>query len=414
MNIQATCTLLLVSAVSAGCLAGSAKEPGDLLLASEVPSHVTKSSTGDFFVDSKTDLGWSTRVSVPLHYSEAHFYCASLGSGWRLPTLGELQTMTEGAGKKKRMRRDFRKGLASEGVLFSSEEIPVIDDDKQPLVMRIANGKTINGHGREGYARCAHGTVTLKRKPFPEPSAALLGERWWEKEDACPEGSTARGTPGLVVSCKSEEGTLEGRLTRWTTKGRTEASYRDGKLHGTVTRWFAASGRATVLNYKDGEFHGTNTKWYPNGKKSNETRYAGGVLNGLQERWDDKGQLQLRTRYRKGRIVEQLHFNSDKPRDGALEQKYANGVESYIGIFKKGRAVGQHYGYHQNGKLRFKRFYNPKGVPDGPSADWHTNGQPHEVSTFKSGALDGERAVFDSAGKALTRSYYSQGAIVRR
>lgn len=413
MKKQATLTLLLVSALSAGCLAGSAKETDDLLLSKQVPTHVTQSTTGDFFVDSKTELGWSTRVSVSLDYSEAHFYCASLGSGWRLPTLGELQTTTEGKGKKQRMRQAFKKGLPNDGVLFSAEEIPVIDDDKQPLVMRIANGDTFNGHGREGYVRCAHGAVTRKRKPFPQPSGALLGERWWDKADACPAGSVPRGTPGLVVSCKSEEGTQEGRLTRWTKEGRSEANYRNNKLHGTMTHWRAASGRAAVLNYRDGEFHGTNTQWYPNGKKSNETAFTGGVLNGLQQRWDDKGQLQLRTRYRKGRIVEQLHYNSDKPRDGAIEQKYANGVESYIGNFKKGRAIGQHYGYHTNGKLRFKRFYNPKGVPDGPSADWHANGQPHEVSTFKSGALDGERAVFDSAGKTLTRATYRQGTIVK-
>jgi antitoxin component YwqK of YwqJK toxin-antitoxin module len=414
MKVQATFTFFLLSGLSAGCLAGSAAESEDLLLANEVPTHVSKSSTGDFFVDAKTDLGWSTRVSVALDYSEAPMYCASLGFGWRLPTLGEVQTMTEGAGKQKRLRADFKTGLPSEGLLFSAEEIPVIDDDKQPLAMRIANGETVNAHGREGYVRCAHGPESRKRKPFPVPAAELLGERWWEMDNACPAGSVARGTLGLEIACKSKLAERNGRSTRWTKGERLDASYRNDKLHGSVTRWRAGSGTASVLNYRNGEFHGRNTQWYPNGQKSSESEFTSGVLNGLQQGWDEKGQLQMRTRYRKGRIVEQLYYDHDKPRDGVIEQAYANGVTSYVGTFKKGRAVGQHYGYHENGKLRFKRLYNAKGIPDGASADWHANGHAHEVSTFKNGALQGERAVYSEDGKVLSRVRYDQGLVVTK
>ena len=395
-------------------MAGSTAESPDLLLSSQVPTQITKSSTGDFFVDAKTDLSWSTRVSVELDYLEAPSYCASLGAGWRLPTLGELATMNAGTGKKRAMRNEFRTGLPSDGFLFSSEEIPVIDDEKQPLVMRIQNGSTVNGYGREGYARCAHGEVTRARKPYQEPAAALLGERWWLGAKACPSGAIARGTPGRTISCIGKAGKRQGRSTSWSKSGRKDESYRSGELNGPVTHFRADGARSSVVQYRNGDVHGLTTHWHGNGIKASESNFVSGVLNGTQKRWDTDGHLQVRTRYRKGRILEQLYYDFDKPRDGLTKQKHANGVDSYKGIFKKGRAIGQHYGYHANGKLRFKRVYNSKGVPHGTSADWHPNGQPHEVSTFKNGALQGEWVVFSSGGKPLKRVYYDNGSVVRR
>jgi antitoxin component YwqK of YwqJK toxin-antitoxin module len=414
MNLRPTFPLLLLSTFSAACMAGSTTEAPDSLLADEVPSQVSKSSTGDFFVDSKTEIGWSTRVSVELDYSEAHFYCASLGYGWRLPTIGELETMTHGVGKKRTIRKSFRKGLPADGLLFSSEEIPVIDDEKQPLVMRIKNGSTLNGHGREGYVRCAHGPATRKRTAHREPSPMQLGERWWEKSNACAATSIARGTPGLEVSCRNKQGARQGRSTTWPKDGRRDSNYQGDKLHGKVTHWRADGGKSAIVSYREGKLHGHSTHWYPSGIKASDSVFAGGLLSGTQQRWDENGQLQVRTRFRRGRIVEQLYYDSEKPRDGAIEQKHANGVDSYIGVFKKGRALGQHYGYHENGKLRFKRLYNKKGVPHGASGDWHVNGQPHEVSTFENGALQGERVFFNGKGKTLKRDYYDNGVLVSK
>ena len=119
MNIKAPLFLTLLSVISAGCGAAPKAAAPDRLLASEVPTKITKSNTGDFFVDAKTDLSWSTRVSVGLDYLEAPSYCVSLGAGWRLPTLGELTTMTEGTGEKKRLRKAFRTGLSVDALLFS-------------------------------------------------------------------------------------------------------------------------------------------------------------------------------------------------------------------------------------------------------------------------------------------------------
>jgi antitoxin component YwqK of YwqJK toxin-antitoxin module len=441
---------------------------------------------------------------VGLRYSEALPYCESLGAGWRLPTLGELGTMMEG----KTMRSAFKRGIPSEGVLFSADEIPVIDDAKQPLVMRIADGKTIKGRGREGYARCAHGPVSRKRKPFSEPPPALMGERWWAKANACPSGSIARGTPGLEVSCKSELGEKNGQTTRWSKEGRSTAnyragtlhgertrwrpdgtksevqnyregqfhgettrwhegarfevlsyqngklsgvttryrkdgtkvealsyrddklhgvttrwrkdgskaealSYRDGELFGTTTRWRESGEKYEVLSYKSGELHGRSTHWHPNGKKSSEAIFSGGLLHGAQQNWNDKGQLQLRTHYRNGRITDRRYYDRGKLRHGAIQQKHGNGVDSYVGVFKKGRAIGQHYGYFANKRLRFKRNYNAKGIPHGPSADWHPNGRTHKSSTFVNGALQGEQVVVDAQGKTQSRVIYDQGISVK-
>jgi len=412
MKVQYSLTLTILSIFSVNCMAGSATEAPDALTADDVPTQVSKSSTGDFFVDPATELGWSTRVSVGLDYSEAHSYCWSLGKGWRLPTVGELETMTTMTGQQRSMRPEFKKGLPDDGVLFSGEEIPVIDDNKQPWVMRISDGHSFNGQGHEGYVRCAHGPVTRGKTPYREPAAKLLGERWWEEDKACPLGSMARGTPGLTIACKDKLGKDNGRHTSWADGRRTEAHYRAGKLHGKLTRSRTKTAGSEVQNYRNGQLHGTSSFWHDSGKKASETEYSTGVLHGWQQNWNDKGQLQLRRRYQKGRIVEQLYYDLAKPRNGSAKQKHANGVDSYVGTFKKGRALGQHYGYYENGRMRFKRNYNAKGLPHGSSADWHPNGHPHEVSTYNNGALQGEQVIFAEDGTVLSRTKYNKGLVV--
>lgn len=413
IKLQVRFAPLLLLALVGGCLAGSASERGDSLLANEAPAQVTKSLTGDFFIDPLTELGWSTRVSVLLTYSEAHSYCGSLGTGWRLPTVGELKTTLTGDGNARTMKPEWKQGLGEDGVLFSGEEIPVIDDDKQPLVMSIANGHSFNGHGYQGYVRCVHGPITRQRKPFPVPPAKQLGQPWWAKRDGCPVGSVARGTPGLVVSCKNSDGKIHGRRTSWAQDRRTETNYRQGELHGKSTKWRADGTKAARLSYRHGQRHGRSTYWYQSGKKSSESDFSNGLLNGVQQHWDKHGGLQLRTRYRNARIIEQQHYDTGKARNGLVEQKHANGVLSYSGAFDKGRAMGKHIGYHDNGKARFERNYDTKGIPDGPSVDWHPNGQPQQSSTFQSGTLQGERVLFDTAGKPVERLRYDQGVLLK-
>lgn len=586
--------ILLSLPLLANCSGASSSGPRSSLLANEVPVEVTESKSGDFSVDAATKLAWSSRISVELQFSEAPAYCAGLGNGWRLPTIGELQTTLP--------QRKWREGLSENAVLFSSEEIPRIDDEKQPLVLSIKNGKSFAGPGREGYARCVHGPVSRQRKAIAT-LAPLMEERWWEQENACPAGSVARGSVGQKVSCKAAAGQTNGRSTSWTKSQRIDASYRNevlhglavkwradglkmsqvnyregelhghsthlhpngeklsesdyaygkldgadikwradglkmsavnyhggvlhgrsthwhpngekssesdysngkldgkevkwranaqaisdisyrkGELHGKATYWYESGEKSSeslyangkrngktvkwradgleesVISYRNGQLHGRSTAYFPNGEKSNESTYANGKRNGKtlkwrdngqrlstatyrngelhgtstsyfpngerssestfanglafrMQRWDDKGNIVERTAYENARITEQLNYENGELRNGVVERNHANGVASYVGLFKNGKAQGKHYGYHPNGKPRFERNYNALGILSGRSMDWHSNGKTREVSRFVRGALHGERAFFDKDGKPGARFRYNQGVPV--
>jgi antitoxin component YwqK of YwqJK toxin-antitoxin module len=445
---------------------------------------VLQSQSGDFFVDPATEIGWSTRPSVLMTYDEAQSYCPHIGSGWRMPTVGELQTTFSGPGQS--LKPQWQEGIPEEGVLFSSEEIPVIDDQRMPYALNIADGKILSGYQGEGYVRCAHGEVTRKSKPYVQPPALRLGERWWEADGACPRDSVARGTPGLIIACKNQQGRKHGRVTTWTQSGRTdqhfrdgeldgkmvtyrmdssvatevsyskgqlhgksiqwhitgqkaveasyangqlhgrrtqwdqsgrkltEASYRNGQLHGRSSKWDASGRKLTEASYRNGQLHGRSIQWYPGGKKSLEASYNSGVLDGMHTRWNERGQMLERTRYRKARIVDQQHYENGRPRNGLIEQKHADGSFSYFGLFKKGRAIGKHYGYYKSGVPRFEKNYNAKGVPNGPSIIGNPNGTTRERSVFVNGALHGERMVFDEQGRPLMQYRYDHGVLLKQ
>ncbi len=588
----------------AGCGGASTPAPQDTLLANEVPAAVTNSKSGDFQVDPATNLYWSNHVSVVLAYWEAEPYCKALGHDWRLPTIGELQSTFAEAGNSRVMKSALKRRVPKEGVLFSSEEIPRIDDQKQPWVVRIADGKTFSGHAHEGYARCVHGPKSRERKPFPTPPAKLMGEHWWEADDACPSGSIARGTPGRLVSCKTSSGDTNGRVTKWTSDGRSdtwyhgktphgkatkwnangqktsevtyregelhgqstywhangekasesgyangklhgrdvrwrpdglqtsdlsyragqlhgralywhkngekasEATYLDGKLHGKTLKWTAEGLETSSISYRNGELHGRSTYWHPNGEKSSEasfvngalhgksvkwrpdgiresesmyrngklhglrtswypngekasvsafangkphgkqtawrndglktseksyrngslhgssilyfpngeisseSTFADGLMHGVHQRWDERGNLLEKTKYVRARISEQLHYDAGTLRDGHVETEHPNGVSSYVGTFKEGRAQGKHYGYHPNGKQRFERNYNAKGILSGRAVDWHSNGKPREGSRYVRGALHGERVWYSPDGTVKARAHYKHGILV--
>ncbi|MBL4632511.1 MAG: hypothetical protein JKY56_01490, partial [Kofleriaceae bacterium] len=273
-------TILLTLPLLANCSGASSSGPRNSLLADEVPVEVTESKSGDFSVDAATKLAWSSRISVELQFSEATAYCNGLGNGWRLPTIGELQTTMPS--------RKWREGLSEEAVLFSSEEIPRIDDDKQPLVISLKSGKSFAGPRREGYARCVHGPVSRQSKPI-STLAPLMEERWWEQDNACPSGSVARGTPGLKISCKTATGQTNGRSTSWTRAKRIDATYHNEVLNGLAVKWRADGLKMSQVNYREGELHGRSTHLHPNGEKSSESDYSNGKLDGKEVKWRANG-----------------------------------------------------------------------------------------------------------------------------
>jgi len=591
----------LLSLSLLACAGASTPAPRDTLLAEEIPASVTESKSGDFLVDPATKLYWSNNISVVMEYWETESYCAALGHDWRLPTLGELQSTFEAKGSSLAMKTAFKRGVPKDGVLFSSEEIPRIDDQKQPWVVQIENGKSFAGHAHEGYARCVHGPKSREQKPFAMPPAPHMGELWWERGDACPEGSVARGTPGRSIACKTSTGQTNGRSTAWTREGRSdgwyrgevldgkavkwsadgkkisEVGYRDGELHGQSTFWHAngekarestysngkldgrdrrwhgdglhasdlsyragelhgpsiywhtngeksseatfakgklngktlkwsstgletssigyragelhgpsiywhangeKSSEATFANgklngtstkwridglkeskstYRNGELHGVSVSWFPNGEKFSESKFANGkqhgtttiwqkdglktseknyrngelhgastvyfasgepssrstfaegLMHGVHQRWDERGNLLEKTQYASARITEQLHYDGGTLRNGPVESKHPNGVASYVGVFKDGRAQGKHYGYHANGKQRFERNYNAKGILSGRSVDWFSNGKTREGSNYVQGARHGERVAFTADGKVKERLRYKHG-----
>jgi antitoxin component YwqK of YwqJK toxin-antitoxin module len=407
MALRLALGLSLLSLLGA-CLAGASYE--------EAIAAATGAQSGDVaysFVDQKTGLRWSTKVSPRLPYSKAERYCSHLGSDWRLPTVGELETTLRDVGDTKVLRREWATHLPAKGILFSGEVIPVIDDDKQPWVMNIVNGHTYNGHGKDGYVRCVYGEVTRSKPQRPELPTKLVGPRWWKKRSACPPGSTARGSIGTSISCRRRDGTRHGRSTSWM-RGRSERYYRNGRLNGKKTDWRTDGSKRSESHYRRGELHGLSRYWYKNGKKASETRYADGLLHGRSRQWDENGRLVQQLLARKARVIEMLHYRDGKLRDGYVEDRYPNGAIRYRGQFRSGIAIGVHLQFHENGRPKKEKNFDENGIPHGRDLEWSETGHPKDVGQWHNGALEGVRTLYDREGKILVRFLYKDGKAVER
>lgn len=405
----------------ASCATATSK-PANTLLAEELPAEVTSSRTGDFNVDSATELAWSTRVSVPLTYPETRPYCESLGKGWRLPTVGELQTIMSPGGDAMRLKPEWRKGLPAAGLLFSGEEVPRVDDIKQPFVVRIENGESFAGDGLEGYVRCVHGSISREQRPMPMPPEALMADRWWEQSDACPANSVARGTAGRLVACKNPEGQTMGRSSSWTRTQRVDASYRNDALHGPTVKWRAEGLKISEENYQDGELHGLSSFWFANGEKARESNYASGKLEGKDLKWRPDGLMEAELTYRNGELhgrAAQWYENGEPASDatyadgmlhGKAQKWRANGLEESMVSYRKGKLHGPSTVWYENGEKYSESIY-ANGKLNGKVLIWRADGLKESEKNYRNGELHGSSTTWFANGETATESVFANGKL---
>jgi hypothetical protein len=114
-----------------------------------VASGVTDHDTGVVWADLASSSALAVRAAT--------LYCVDQGTGWRLPTRAELDSMFTGDEDTGRhLKPALGHGLPRLGKLWSGEDVSTTRRGEK-WVVNLRNGHIYNGAGGHAHARCVHG-----------------------------------------------------------------------------------------------------------------------------------------------------------------------------------------------------------------------------------------------------------------
>lgn len=334
------------------------------------------------FVDEATGLRWGSASSTgPMSWYYAKSYCREeQGTGWRLPTVGELETLV----KNGALRAPFGEGLPDDAHFFSGERVLTIQaDTDRPYIMRVATGHVFDGDGYEAHVRCVYGKLTrVMRVP-----AYRAG--WWDRGTAaCPEGTSLSGYRWQWVACLDTEGQKHGMHTEWDDRLRTDTTYQNGALEGPLESWWTSGGRA-------------GSGWYRNGEQV-----------GLWREWNEDGNLSSKCWYTEGVLNTCVYFGSDGPYEGMIEFSYTDGSIGWRGRFRQGRKVGVSRRWAEDGQLMSVESWQ-NGQLHGPRSVRLDNGHVRHEHYVR-GRLHGVSITYDARGRKKDSQRYEYGVAVNK
>jgi antitoxin component YwqK of YwqJK toxin-antitoxin module len=159
------------------------------------------------------------------------------------------------------------------------------------------------------------------------------------------------------------------------------------------TQGLESTGSLISLDGFEGIKHGIVQKFCHEPESSmnliEEASYAFDVLHGPYKRWFPNGILCEDSIYDNNKLVVQKHYYisgqisaeynyAEGQKHGPQRMWYPNGMMSFVGLFNKGMAIGQHIHYNNKGNKISLQTYNEEGKLHGASQKWHDNGQLEE------------------------------------
>ncbi len=142
-------------------------------------------------------------------------------------------------------------------------------------------------------------------EPIPD---APERDQWWTRRDACPLGTTLKGSAppfGDEVWCERSDGRRHGPYAWWyDIEGKhkvADGQYEEGQPTGLWVSYYDTGKRKIQGRYEAGKKAGRWVAWYPAGSPSTDIRFVDGAEHGLWRWWYDDGSLAGMGEFAKGK-----------------------------------------------------------------------------------------------------------------
>jgi len=128
-----------------------------------------------------------------------------------------------------------------------------------------------------------------------------------------------------------------------------------------------------VLLFKTKPFSGHLIEFYKTQKIKSETQYLNGLKDGPEKYW------------------------------------YKSGAEASLRWYSKSKKINKHLGYWENGKIKFKYFFNQKGEYNGQVNEWFNSGSIYKSFNYENGMEVGAQKLWRADGSIRANYFVNNG-----
>jgi antitoxin component YwqK of YwqJK toxin-antitoxin module len=297
-----------------------------------------------------------------------------------------------------------------------------------------AYGLTVRGRCKRAKVEASESAVGTLRQ----------AERWWTRDQPCPEGATLEQDKYDGLQCKRPDGVLHGGTVKLAFRSETlrinEYHYRNGVFHGPFREWhynteqlsrqgelrdgalllgsvrqWDRAGRAVTPNYGTGPV----ARWRGD-TKLEEGAYVEGLPHGEWTIWNELGELIERgafanglragewTTYRDGVMRERMVYEGGLEH-GEVSRWSADGTLVETGSYWYGRPDSRWRYYGAAGLAMDGTFHN--GERHG-AWTYYAGGAKAEAGRFENGLREGVWTRWDTTGAVIDERSYRQGQLV--
>lgn len=299
-----------------------------------------------------------------------------------------------------------------------------------------AYGLTVRGRCKRAKVEATESAVGTLRQ----------AERWWTRDQPCPDGAHLEDGELGWLQCKRTDGTLHGPSVQLAYRNETlrqkEYNYRDGVLHGPFREWhynteqlsrqgelrggalllgrlrmWDRAGRAVTPNYGTGPV----ARWRGE-TKLEEGFYTDGVPDGEWSVWNERGELIEQggyvgggrhgewTTYVDGVVRERVEF-SGGVEHGDVSRWGPDGQLVETGSYRYGRPNGRWRYFDAAGRVAFEGSFQ-NGERDGVWT-YYLGDAVIERGRYANGLRDGLWTRWDDSGAVVDERIFRRGELLR-
>lgn len=146
-----------------------------------------------------------------------------------------------------------------------------------------------------------------------------------------------------------------GELVLWYANGvrKTHISYRNGLPNGIWTSWHDNGQKSAQMPYHEGKLEGIGMRWYRSGQKAAQLHFVRDKMQGLVREWyadggleteitmRDNQPIQMLKWDRAGRLLAELHMDSQQRQSGVVLTWYPSGAKRSEALYQDDELLSQ-------------------------------------------------------------------------